>query len=380
MQKENLKNKKLAMSVTNDLVSDQRVHKIATELSKMGFNITLIGRKLRNSDAIKRDYETIRFKLLFNKKAWFYMEYNLRLFLFLLFRKFDVIVANDLDTLLASYIVSKLKGNTLVYDSHEYYTEVPELLERPKIRNIWLKIEKYIFPKLKHVYTVNSSIAQIYKEKYKVDVKVVRNMAPSLKNKTIDQTLSLKIKGHKNMLILQGAGINIDRGAEELIEAMDLIDNAILYIIGSGDIFETLKSMVLEKHLQNKIKIIDKLPYDQLMEYTKIADIGLSLDKGTNPNYENSLPNKVFDYIQAQTPLLVSNRKHVAGLVNEYKIGYVIDEVSPIKISEGISKLLLDSELYADCLNNLTHASEKLSWENETKSLNSIYLPILGLK
>ncbi len=111
------------------------------------------------------------------------------------------------------------------------------------------------------------------------------------------------------MLILQGSGININRGAEEAVEMMQYLEDTILYIIGGGDIYNKLKDLVFRLNLVETVIIKDKIPYEELIEYTKIADVGLSLDKGTNLNYEYSLPNKVFDYIQAQTPLLVSNRK-----------------------------------------------------------------------
>ncbi len=367
------KKKRVILSVTNDLVSDQRVHKISTSLIEMGFDVSLVGRMRPWSDKLNREYSTRRMKLFFSTKVWFYAEYNLRLFFYLLFRNFDVYVANDLDTLLPNYLVSKIKGKSLVYDSHEYFTEVPELLSRPRIRNVWLRIEKYIFPKLKTVYTVNDSIANIYNKKYGVDVKVIRNVAPSLKNKTIDLAFADKIKGDKRMLIMQGAGINIDRGAEELVQAMQFIENTVLYIIGSGDVFSQLHTLVDQKNLKNKVFLLDKMPYQQLMEYTKIADLGLSLDKGTNPNYENALPNKVFDYIQAEIPLLVSNRKVVSGLVQENKIGFVVDEITPQKLSDIITRILKDEKQLGLLKEQLKIASQKYSWEHEAVNLQNIY-------
>ena len=109
----------------------------------------------------------------------FYAFFNLRLFFILLFKKADVFVSNDLDTLLANYLASKFKRKTeLVYDSHEYFTEVPELTNRPGVQKIWMKIERMIFPKLTKIYTVNDSIAKIYSELYTKDIKVVRNISP----------------------------------------------------------------------------------------------------------------------------------------------------------------------------------------------------------
>lgn len=370
-------NKKIILSVTNDLVSDQRVHKVATSLESFGFDVTLIGRRFRNSLAIKRNYKTKRMRLLFNKKVWFYAEYNIRLFLFLLFRKFDVYVANDLDTLIPNFIISKLKNKKLVYDSHEYFTEVPELISRPRIRKIWLRIEEYIFPKLKNVITVNDVIAEIYSNKYNKNVHVIRNIAPLLKNKTQDKNLSRAIKESERMIILQGNGINIDRGSEELVISMRYLDNVILYIIGSGDVFPNLKKLIKENQLSDKVKIIGRKPYNELMEYTKISDIGISLDKGTNDNYEYSLPNKVFDYIQAETPILASNRTVISKLIKENNIGLIIKTHKPKDIARSIKNMLNNTEQMSIWKENLQKASLIYNWENESKKLLEIYSNLL---
>src|ERR1051325_8033269 len=102
--------KRIFISVTSDLVTDQRVHRTAVTLHKKGMDVTLIGRRKKDSADISRGYKTVRFKLPFEKGALFYASYNLRLFFFLLFKRFDVLVANDLDTLLPNYLISKLKG------------------------------------------------------------------------------------------------------------------------------------------------------------------------------------------------------------------------------------------------------------------------------
>lgn len=365
--------KRLIVSVTNDLTSDQRVHKVCTTLQEMGFDVLLIGRKLKNSRDLNRSYQTKRMKLWFTKGFLFYANYNLALFFKLLLLKKSVLLANDLDTLLPNFLMSKLFNIPLVYDSHELFTEVPELTSRPHIQKIWLQIEKFIFPKLKHIYTVNNSIASIYSKKYNVKVDVVQNIAPSFTDKAINKDFKYKIKGTKKMLILQGGGINIDRGAEEAISMMQYINNCILYIIGSGDVFDKLKKIVIDLDLINKVIIIDKIPYKELMKYTQIADLGLSLDKNTNLNYENSLPNKVFDYIQAQTPLLVSNRKEVAKLVLSNNIGEVAISLKPKDLANQIKRILYDNDLLKKWQNNLKTAAKILTWENESKKLIRIY-------
>jgi len=365
--------KKVILSVTNDLVSDQRVHKMTTSLTKFGYEVTLVGREFKDSRSLNRDYKTNRFRLLFNTKVWFYAEYNIRLFFFLLFHNYDIYVANDLDTLLPNFLISKLKNKKLVYDSHELFCEVPELTSRPKIRKVWLSIEEWIFPKLNNVITVNSLIAGIYSNKYNVGVNTIRNIAPTLVNKSIDEELSKRVKGSNRMLILQGAGINKDRGAEEIVEAMQYIEGVILYIIGSGDVITLLKETIKDKKLTEKVKLLERMPYGELLEYTKIADIGVSLDKGTNDNYEYSLPNKVFDYMQAGIAILVSNRRVVSKLISDNDLGIVVDSHNPRVLAEKIKYMLSDEKQLLKWKQNSNLASITYCWENEEKELKRIY-------
>ena len=149
--------KRIIVSVTNDLITDQRVHRTCTTLTNEGFDIILVGRQLNPRFSVKRAYSTKRFKLPINNGPLFYALYNLRLFAFLFWNKVDILLANDLDTLPANYLASRIKGCKLIYDSHEYFCHVPELIDRPFVQKIWLAIERWIFPKLKNIISKNSS-------------------------------------------------------------------------------------------------------------------------------------------------------------------------------------------------------------------------------
>ena len=363
---------RIIISVTNDIVNDQRVKKVCSTLQN-NFEITLIGRKLPNSLTINRPYKVIRMPLVFNKGFLFYAEFNLRLFFKILFLKKDVLLANDLDTLLPNYLISTLLNKKLVYDSHELFTEVPELISRSNIRNFWLRIEKFILPKLKNVYTVNKKIAYFYKSKYSISVGVVRNISPKLGDHRVDNDLLKKIKGNKKMLILQGTGINKDRGAEEAVKMMQYINDCILYIIGSGDVINELKRIIHVNGLEDKVYIKSKMPYKELLEYTKIADLGLSLDKGTNLNYEYSLPNKIFDYLQCQVPILCSNRIVVSDLIEKNDIGLVTNTHDPKKLATIVISIFSDKKRYLKWKTNLKKAAETYTWENESKNLIEVF-------
>ena len=199
------KQKKAIVSVTNDLYTDQRVHKVCLFLENQGYSVLLVGRNRKNSMPLsERTYRTTRLNLIFDKGAKFYAEYSIRLFFFLLFKRVDILVSNDLDTLLPNYATSKFKPlSKLVYDSHEYFTEVPELIHREKIKQIWEGIEAWIFPKLKTVYTVNNSIAKLYTEKYKKEVKVVRNIPATRKGVVRQAVHNHQLCGNRSTRIPQ---------------------------------------------------------------------------------------------------------------------------------------------------------------------------------
>ena len=240
---------KIIVSVTNDLSTDQRVDKICNTLTDLGHDVLLIGRYYNDSKFIYRKYETKRFQLWFNKGPLFYANYNIRLFFFLLHAKPNTLWSNDLDTLPSNFLYSKLNKTKLIFDSHEYFTEVPELVNRPKVQQFWKRIEKNIFPKLKHILTVSPSIAKLYKKEYDIDVKLLRNV-PTLNKCNVDVE-NIKIEG-KKIIIYQGA-INVNRGIEYMVEAMRHIENAFLYIAGYGDISQEIEQLIVALKLENKV-------------------------------------------------------------------------------------------------------------------------------
>lgn len=367
--------KRVVISVTSDLSTDQRVRRAASALKDDGFEVVLVGRLLSNSlDINNLNYTAKRFKLWFNKGPLFYANYNLRLFFFLMFIKADILLANDLDTLLPNYLVSVLRKKVLIYDNHEYFTGVPELVNRPLVKGIWKKIERWIFPRLKSVYTVNESIAGLYEEEYRVRVGVVRNVPEVLPISTQPKNgcrKQLDLPTDKFIIILQGNGINIQRGAEEAVEAMKNV-NALLLIAGNGDVIEQLKSMVKEFGLTEKVIFKSRMPYHQLVQYTQCADLGLTLDKNTNVNYRYSLPNKLFDYIQCRVPILASDLVEVKKVIDGYVIGTCINKVTPEEISTNINQIINNPNLLRQWHINLDKAASELNWEKEKHILLQI--------
>lgn len=356
--------KKVIVSVTNDLSTDQRVAKVCTTLHNAGFDVFLIGRKLPNSLPLKRIYTTKRINLLFNKGFLFYAEYNIRLFFLLLLSKKNILLSNDTDTLLANYLVSKFQNKKLVFDSHELFSEIPELVNKSLVKKFWQRIENLVIPKLKHNYTVCKSIADYYKEKYNTDFGIIKNLPLQ---KEIIQGKFFFSTENKKVILYQGA-INIGRGLELMIDTVKHLPNCMFVIAGSGDIINDLKLKVSTLKLENQVKFLGKLSPNELQTITPLADIGISLEEDLGLNYRFALPNKIFDYIQAETPVLVSNLPEMKQVVLEYKVGEIALSRNPEKLAQQIENLLKK-----DLKKELIKAKKELIWEQQEKKLINIF-------
>ena len=366
--------KRVIVSVINDLVTDQRVNKSCLTLQKAGYEVLLVGRKQRKSPPMdERPYASHRMKLLFEKGPCFYAEYNIRLFLFLLFHRANLLLSNDLDTILPNFFVSRLKGIKMIYDSHEYFTETPELIHRPKVQRVWKRIEEFAVPKLGEMITVCDSIADLFREKYGVKVHVIRNIPPQKALPPKGDKAELGLPLDKHLLVLQGSGINIQRGAEELVQAMQYLDDCHLMIIGGGDVLPILKQMVIDLNIADRVRFLPRMSYANMMAYTQNAELGFCLDKDTNLNYRFSLPNKLFDFIQASVPIVASHLTEIEKIIRRYDIGSFIENHDPKTIAATIQDALSDAERYGKWKQNLTVAAQDLRWENEEKALLAIY-------
>ena len=357
---------KIICTVTNDLIYDQRMQRICTSLQKNNFEVELVGRILPDSkEIIQQTFQQKRLKCFFNKGFLFYAEFNLRLLLFLLFTKFDIVCGCDLDTLPAALLAAKIKRKKVVYDAHEYFPESPELIGKPFKQSVWKFLEKMFVSKTDAIYTVTDSIAQIFNKKYKVDCKLVRNL-PVKSNSTIQPFINSTI------LLYQGA-VNLGRGLNEMLLAMLKIENIKFYIAGDGDEMENIRYKIKELKLGNKVKLLGKKTPEELKQITQQAYIGINLLENRGLSYYYSLGNKTFDYIHAAVPQVVIGFPEYIELNNKYNIGVVVEDLSVLNVYAAIQKLLEDKDLYQQLQQNCLKAREELCWENEEQKLINIY-------
>jgi len=356
--------KKVTVLVSNDVTLDKRVDKTCQIWLSEGWELNVIGVLRPQSQPISRAYKVSRINTFFQKGALFYAMLNIRLFFKLSYITTDVIWPNDLDTLLPAFIWSKIRGKQLIYDSHEWFTEAEGLTGRSWIKGFWKILESALLPRIKRTITVNDSIANAYQELYGVKMLVIRNV-PEAASMQFPKTKSdWPMPQDMPWIILQGAYIDPDRGAEELVEAVKLLPNVHLIIAGDGRAIPMLK----KKADLDRVTFIDKMPYADLMQLTACCDLGLSLDKPMHKNYEFSLPNKIFDYALAGIPVLASPLPEIKRVLLQYNFGRCIVSWEPHQLAKDILSALGDEE-YPKWKQNTREVVNHCNWETETQPL-----------
>lgn len=350
--------------MTNDLSYDQRMQRIGRSLAAAGYNVLLVGFSKKNSvPLITENFKQKRINTWFKTGKLFYTEYNIRLLFFLLFKKADCICAIDLDTILPCLLISKLKGIKRVYDAHEYFSQLDEVISRPGIYKFWLGVEKLIIPRFKYGYTVCQGLASEFNKNYNADYEVIRNI-PVLSGSTV------KDKSNK-VLLYQGA-VNKGRGLSNLVEAMQNIE-AVLWICGDGNFINEMKTAVKNFHVSEKIVFWGMLNPADLKMKTEAAYIAINPFEKTGLNQFLSLSNKFFDYIHAALPQVTMNYPEYRNINQEFEVAVLIDELEPATIANSVNKLLYDTTLYNKLRNNCLLAREHLNWQQEEKKLLTFY-------
>lgn len=361
--------KKILISVTNDLSNDQRMLRISHSLQNAGYEITLLGREKNNSTAlIATSFQQKRLRCIFQKGKAFYLEYNLRLLCFCLFSKFDIYYAVDLDSILPMCLVAKWKDKKLVYDAHEYFTEVPEVVNRPFVQKIWDKLGHYCIPKADLAFTVGDMLAKELAKHYGKDFKVVKNV-PVLRKNSSSWPSFMPIAPQK-FFLYQGA-LNKGRGLEQLLEVMPKQKHPLL-IAGEGDLSQQLRQKAKELNLEHKVYFLGMLNPEDLWQITQHAFIGFNLLENTGKSYYFSLANKFFDYIQASVPSINMDFPEYSKLNKEWQLAELITDLNNNKISFAIDILAEDPVHYAQLQENAKKAAAIFNWENEAKHLISL--------
>lgn len=366
-------------TVTNDLNYDQRMQRICTTLTvEGGYRVLLVGRSLPSSKPLfEQVFEQKRLNCWARRGKLFYLEFNIRLFFFLLFRRFDAVCAVDLDTILAGSYAAFFRRKACIYDAHELFTEVPEVVARPRTQRIWAWVARHTIPKVTAAYTVCESLAEYFETHYGRPFGLVRNLPFALPKNENEPILLDDLSGDAPIIMLYQGALNDGRGIAQILDAMpNLPPRLVLWLAGEGDLSQSLRAQTEALGLQNRVKFFGFVAPKDLKTLTAQCHIGLNLLENKGLNYYYSLANKFFDYIQAEKPALNMDFPEYSRLCAQYPVGALLPDLSQEAIQNAVNQLLSPA-FYKQCVAACAAARDVFTWEKESPLLLAIYAQAL---
>jgi glycosyltransferase involved in cell wall biosynthesis len=282
----------------------------------------------------------------------------------------DVIIASDLYSMIPSAQIKSQHNAKIIYDSRELYTQLGGLKNKPLIQKIWSWYEKKYILKTDCV-VANAEIDRDYLHKVynHPNIQIMKNFPGEyfLKDKNISLKEQLCLDEETHIFLYQGK-FHEGRGIRFSIKCISKIKKAVLVLIGEGPMKPLYIQAAEKENMHDRLIIMDAVPYEDLASFARQAFIGLSIIQPISKSYEHALPNKLFEYAVSGLPMICSNLKAMAEVVNQYKHGIVIKYNSKIEFHEAYQKILNN---YNDYILNI-ELRKNLLWKKNNNLDNLI--------
>jgi len=351
--------------------SDSRARLICHDIISAGYELDIIatvGGDLRHFEGadIHRVPQPVK---PFRQRR--FISYNLEAAKIAARLKADIYHAVDLDTLWAATRAAEMAGGKVLYEARELYTELLALHKRGLAKWFWRSLEKRLIHKAHTVVTINQSIADELQKRYNIGKPaIVMNVADSVPEvKTVDLRCEYDISS-RYILIYQGV-LRSGQGIIRALNAISQLPETSILFVGDGPFKSEIESLMKKLNMADRVRFAGMIPPDELAGFTTGADAGLLLMESAALNNYLALPQKLFQYITAGTPPIVTDNPELRRVVENDNLGLVLDRDSSSADAELIDKFL-KKEL-EQAVNNCHKAKDKYSWKIEGGKFLNIY-------
>lgn len=285
----------------------------------------------------------------------------------------EIILASDLYALPLASRMKKFSGGKLFYDSREIYSALGSLSNHATKQNFQNMIEKFYVSSVDEMIVSGDMDAEYLAEYFAhtLPYHTIMNLPPLQRvEKSNFLRENFNLSAETRIVLYQGALLG-GRGLEQLIDAIPLVKDVVLCIVGTGPKEQIFRNVVYKLGLDKKILFLGEVPYSELPKVTNSADIGTALFQSISLSYQLALPNKLFEYLMAGLPVVASDLPAMRKVYEEFDFGSLVpNDISAEKLAEEITTLLEKKAEYSD---TLFEASEKYNYNNQIKKIRSIF-------
>ncbi|NLT51547.1 MAG: glycosyltransferase family 4 protein [Ignavibacteria bacterium] len=359
--------KKIAIGFLGNLYFDTRTFNLFHSLKNKGHNVKFYG-----FDWLTLDFKTINTGEISVKKlnkgrfsVFYYLRFTISLFVSLFKTKADIYFASDFYAMPVCVFIAKLKQKKVFYDSREIYTELPALTGRPALKKTFKIIEGFFINKIDEVFTTGEMDSEYIEKLFGIKkINVLRNLPVYKKNYVpVDFIGKYKLPPDSKIILYQGI-IVTGRGIDTYYKALLKDNSFVLVILGGGEHKDYYEKKADELKISERVIFAGKISQNELANYTSGAFAGLSVIDNTSINNYYALPNKLFEYIMAELPVIVSDLPQMKKIVERYKVGAVIKDSNADELIEVLNTWK-NEEIYNKLKENCKIASGELNWDAE---------------
>jgi glycosyltransferase involved in cell wall biosynthesis len=284
----------------------------------------------------------------------------------------DIIHANDLDALVPAYIAARKLGCKLIYDTHEIFLQNNWIFDNWLFRHFWHFFESRIIKKVDLVVCVSNAAADYLKDYYKIPRPLV------VTNCVSEHQIYNGQDKHDGFEVLMHGKFYKGRGYDLMVQAAALNNNPnIKYVFrGFGSMEKELRDFVADNHVENVV-FYPPVKTRELLSSASASHIGVAITVPYCLNFKLSVSNKIFEYLGAGLPVIMSDIPEHRYLNEKYHIGIILDELSPECLNSAVEKLYEDKSFYTECVINAKRISHELSWETEFNKLYQAEIQML---
>ncbi|NHC11227.1 glycosyltransferase family 4 protein [Pseudomonas stutzeri] len=288
----------------------------------------------------------------------------------------DVVHAHDVNTLPTAWIAAKLSGAQIVYDAHEISTSREGY---SGVRKLVGWIERTLMPRVQGTITTTEARAKYFARAYGVERPVVLQNRPreqqAMRSDRIRAELGLD---QPWPIILYQGGVQQGRGLERLARVAADVPNAYFVFIGGGRLDGSLRRIVEELQLEQRVRFIPTVALAELPSYTASADIGVQPIENTCLNHYTTDSNKLFEYVQAGLPVVASDLPEIRRVVREHDLGVLVPEGDNLALAAALRDLVGDEGKRRYYAAQSRKAASVLNWESQEHELLALYERVLS--
>ncbi|PKL81704.1 MAG: hypothetical protein CVV24_13905 [Ignavibacteriae bacterium HGW-Ignavibacteriae-3] len=370
--------KKICIAFLGNALHDSRIVNLSNSLKEDGCKISVISFDWFISTEDYLDEEIKIFRLSKGRiSLFFYLKFAMILIRELINSKADIYFAEDLYTLPFVTAIAKIRKAKVYYNSRELYAFLGGLRNRPWLQSLVKNVEKYFIRKVDIVLTTGEMDSRFLEKYYAINNTLVIRNIPLYQNpgSKIDFRKRYNI-GDDNLILLYQGVLLEGRGVPLIIKSLTKLPQMVLILLGGGEQKNNFQKMADDLNVSDRVIFAGTINQQELINYTTAADVGLSLIENISVSYYHALPNKLFEYIMAELPVLCSDLPQMKQIVDSFHVGESISLADENNIIKTLKNWNGNRELLLSYKENCKKAAKILNWQEEYKWVRNILLDL----